>query len=748
MPSPFLAAPPSARRLTCLYVLALSTIAGLSICGQLLVQSALRQQHSDSTVVNIAGRQRMLSQKIAKLAATLLARPTPQARAVVLAELSESLQNWQQSHVGLRQGDKSLGVPGGLSPVVAAKFAELDVPFQHIRAASEQLLRSPLKSTAAELSESIDTILLQEPVFLAGMDEIVFQLDREAQLRVQWLRQIETSLLAVTLLVLALEGLFIFRPAVRRIRQAMVAMQCVTDEVRAAKELAEQVNEHKTQFLANVSHELRSPLHVIRCATELIATKSLHETAREHLTMIDEASRTLASMVDDLLDLTRIESGQLVLHPEAVDLRQLLRRSVIALRPSATQKGLDLQLEIAADVPELTKIDPLRWRQIVVNLITNAIKFTNQGSIRVGLASQFDRADTRQLVLSVQDTGLGIAPAEQQRIFEKFYQVDGSARRKCGGSGLGLSICAHLVEQLGGRIQVASELGRGSTFTFVFPWMPVESEIAAGERPVTTTLACTSSLRVLVVDDVPINGKVLTELLHERGHQAIAVTSGAEALSVLRDTDYDIVLMDVQMPDMDGFETTRQIRCWEAQSNRPSVPIIAVTASATQHDQQCCHAAGMNTHLAKPFDTRHLDLILNNAIRSSSFNSNRSNEEHTPPLELDFLAALSRLVGRRDLLEQMITDFLESYSLIFLQLSTAIEEKQFVKVRLLAHRLKGQLDALGAVAGAQAADKLEQAIQHESSSQIMNKICELQGQVDSIIPRLIGFQVGAPIRPE
>jgi signal transduction histidine kinase len=440
-------------RLTWLYVAALTAVAVLSLTGQILVQHSLRQQRGDSTVINLAGRQRMLSQKLTKAALAWNYATRDEERIQRSQEIRTTLALWQRSHRGLQDGDAELSLVASRSPTVVAQFAKLQPIFEEMVAAAEQLLAA---TESQGQQQQLNRLLAREPQFLASMDAVVFQLDHEARTRVARLQQIEWLLLTLTLLVLVCEGILVFRPAVQRIRQA-------AQELQVAKEAAESANEQKTRFLATLSHELRNPLHAILGNAQLALESSLAPEQRNYVTTIDQSAQALLQLVNDLLDLACIQAGKLRVQLTAIDLRNVAQRCAAMIQPLAHRKGL----RFTTDLPPGELVvhgDALRVQQVLLNLLGNAVKFTDQGHIRLHAIKQ-----EKVLRIEVSDTGPGIPLEMQQSIFAAFTQVDGSTRREFSGVGLGLAISAGLVELMNGKIGVESEPGHGSRFWFELP---------------------------------------------------------------------------------------------------------------------------------------------------------------------------------------------------------------------------------------------------------------------------------------
>ncbi len=390
----------------------------------------------------------------------------------------------------------------------------------------------------------------------------------------------------------------------------MIGTNWDVTELRRLVSLAEEAARSKSEFLATISHELRTPLNSIIGFSRLVLDSAppageapLAPTAKRHIELVRDASTTLLTIVDDVLDYSRIEAGGFELSPMPFELRPMVENAVEIVRAGADEKGLALTLAIASDVPAYLNGDQSRLRQILLNLLGNAIKFTATGHVSVDVAMSGG-----EVMWTVRDTGIGIPTDKQHLLFQRFSQVDQSIARRFGGSGLGLAICERLVSAMGGSIGVDSRPGKGSSFWFSAALPAAITAASLKRKPVVATHRTGGPRRVLLAEDVEMNQLLAVALLERAGHMVTVVGNGAEAVEAVQAADYDIVLMDVQMPVKDGIEATVDIRALGGRY--ADLPIIAVTANVMRDDIARFRAAGMSDHLGKPIPIDAFETML------------------------------------------------------------------------------------------------------------------------------------------
>ncbi|RDB42835.1 response regulator [Halomonas sp. DQ26W] len=520
-------------------------------------------------------------------------------------------------------------------------------------------------------------------------------------------------LLLALILAMSLAGLLVAVFLVREARDNAAArrsLETLSRELQASARQAESASRAKSEFLATVSHEIRTPLNGVIGMSDLLMDQPLDIRSREYVGTLHASAGRLLGLINDILDFSKIESGKLELEHRPIPLAKLVDDACRLFAPRAEAKGLKLESRLSPTLPALLMGDPVRLRQVLLNLLANAIKFTERGEVVI----EAEETDSGRLSLAVCDTGPGIAEEQQQRLFEPFRQGDASTARRYGGTGLGLAICRRLTDAMGGEIGMDSQPGKGSRFWIELPLEPAKAEPEAQRDESSALMRPSFDGNVLLVEDNPVNQQVGVAMLERFDCRVQVVASGQEALAAVASQTFDIIFMDVQMPDMDGLETVSRVRAKGGWCRR--VPIVAMTAGGPGAERVRCLDAGMNDYLTKPLLSSELTACLRRVLTPVTPEDEAA---VTADAELDE-QALSELLESlgETMVATLITvhrDQLQSHRCT---MQDAIDQGDMTMLEATAHSVKGESASLGARKLAAVAQRLEMLAHHECKEEV------------------------------
>ncbi|MDF2438642.1 MAG: rpfC 3 [Bacteroidota bacterium] len=520
----------------------------------------------------------------------------------------------------------------------------------------------------------------------------------------------------------------------RRVEERTLELREKNEKLVAAKALAEQSKTVKEQFLASMSHEIRTPLNAILGFQELLKETPLTAEQKEYVESVDFAGKNLLVIINDILDLSKIEAGKFVFEETEFNLDEIIKSVIELVEYRSYEKNLSLSLEIDAAIPKSLMGDSARLSQILLNLIGNAIKFTEKGQVMISADLLEETSTDVKCKFTVRDTGIGIPKDKIKMIFERFTQASSDTTRKYGGTGLGLTIVQQLVELQGGSIDVESEVGKGSSFSFHLRFKKTvggQEKISQSDQRITANPNV--RYRVLLAEDIPLNQRLVQKIMMKWQFSLDIANNGAEAIEKLKKNNYDLILMDIQMPEIDGYTATKIIRAMEDPVKK-DIPIIAITAHASNSEAEKCINIGMNAYISKPFNAGNLKKIILQLMSKTKPESHKlvkESAENNGQFSLDYLT--EHADGDNEFIIEMISLFLKDVPVALSRLWNAIEAADYTAIKTYAHSMKGLFLTLGISETGLVIKAIEKSAERKASiDEIILKYKEIEAMYEEV----------------